>query len=76
MWHVDRLADRAGEERLHRSHHPDMTHIVDAATANIQRAVKHLLMLLFQAGGSGHIVVLIHIVNDLLGLLLRIAQLS
>ena len=72
---VDRLGDRAGEERLAGRHHPDVAHRLERAGAH--RGVEDLVVLLAQAGGVDDVAVLGDVGDDrldLLGLVAHLAQ--
>src|SRR5690349_18437487 len=70
--HVDRLADRAGQVRLDRRHHPDVAHRADRALAH--GAVEDLVVFGSQAGGVDHVAVLGDVLGDRLDLLVRVAE--
>ena len=70
--HVDRLADRAGQVRLDRGHHPDVAHRADRALAH--GAVEHLVVFGAQAGGVDHVAVLGDVLGDRLDLLVLVAE--
>ncbi len=69
---VDRLADSATDERLHRGHHPDVAHRGDGPLPH--GAVEHLVVLLVQARRTHHVSVLGDVLHDRLDLLLLVAQ--
>jgi hypothetical protein len=75
--HVHRLADRARDERLHGAHHPDVPHVVDRplAARRLERAVEHRQVRLLQVRRALDRLVLVDVLDDLLDLLRRVAQL-
>src|SRR6185312_14674436 len=70
--HVDRLADRAGQVRLDRRHHPDVAHRADRALTH--GAVEHLVVFGSQAGGVDYVAVLGDVLGDRLDLFVRVAE--
>jgi ribonucleoside-diphosphate reductase alpha chain len=76
--HVDRLADRAGDERLRRAHHLDVAHVVDRAVplGRLERAVEHRQVRLLQTGRAFDGLVAVDVVDDRLDLRVGVAELS
>ena len=72
--HVHGLGDRAAEERLHRAHHLDVTHVVDRVVAH--RAREHRQVLGVEAGCTDDRLLLVDVVDDLRELLLGVAELA
>ena len=69
---VDRLRDRARDERLNRAHHLDVAHVRDRALAD--RDVEHRQVLVGQPGGADDRAVLVDVRLDLLDLLVGVAE--
>ena len=70
---VDRLRDRAGNERLRRRHHADVTFRLDEARAEISaaiRAIKHRKMLVLQERRAFDCLCAAHDAIDCINLLL------
>ncbi len=72
LGHVDRLGDRAAEERLHRAHHLDVAHVRDRPLADGD--VEHLEVLVGQLGRADDRAVLVDVGDDLLDLLVGVAE--
>ena len=70
--HVGRLADRAAEERLHRTHHADVTLVVDDVVAH--RAGEHRQVGRVQVGGAEDRLLGVDVGEDVGDLLGRVAQ--
>ena len=70
--HVDRLRDRARDERLDRAHHLDVAHVRDRALAD--RDVEHRQVLVREAGRADDRGVLVDVRLDLLDLLVGVAE--
>ena len=71
---VDRLRDRARDERLHRAHHLHVPHVVDRALAD--RAVEHGVVLGLQVRRADDAAALVDERDDLLDLARRVAELA
>ena len=73
---VDGLGDRAGEERLHRRHHPDVAHVVDRAGAvqRAERAVEDGQVLGLEVRRALDRVLLVDVRDDLVDLGLGVAE--
>ena len=69
---VDRLGDRARDERLDRAHHLDVAHVRDRALAD--RHVEHRQVLVGEAGRADDRAVLVDVGLDLLDLLVGVAE--
>ena len=78
LGHVDGLADRAGEERLDRGHHPDVAHVVDGALAvdRLERAVEDRQVLGLELRGALDGLALVDVGEDVLDLLRAVAELA
>src|SRR5450759_2717460 len=76
--HVDGLADRPGEKRLDRGHHPDVAHREDGAdaVARLEGAFEYGEVLRLESGGALDRLALVDVGDDLLGLVRRVAQLA
>ena len=76
--HVDGLGDGAREERLHRRHHLDVAHVVDGALAvrGRERAVEDGQVLLAQLGRALDRLLLVDVLEDVLDLARRVAELA
>ena len=74
--HVDRLRDRARDERLDSLHHPDVAHVVNGAHAvlGLERAVKYREVLVLERGCSFDRLVLVHKLHDPSHLILPVAE--
>ena len=70
--HVDRLRDRARDERLDRAHHLDVAHVRDRALADGH--VEHRQVLVGEAGRADDRAVLVDVRLDLLDLLVGVAE--
>ena len=77
LGHVDGLADGARDERLDRGHHPDVAHVVDGALAvdRLEGAVEDREVLRLEARRALDRLAIVDVLDDLLDLLGRIAEL-
>ena len=78
LGHVDGLADRAGDERLDRAHHPDVAHVVDRALAvgRLERAVEDRQVLWLEVRRALDRLVLGQVGEDLVDLFRAVAELA
>ena len=78
LGHVHGLADRAREERLDRTHHPDVAHVVDGplAVGRLERAVEDRQVLWLEVRRTLDGLALVDVGEDLLDLLRAVAELA
>ena len=78
LWHVHRLGDCAGEERLRRRHHAHVAHVLDGALAilRLERAVEDGEVLVLEAWGTLDRLLLVDVLEDRGDLLSVVAELD
>ena len=66
LWHVHRLGDCAGEERLCRRHHAHVAHVLDGTLAilRLEGAVEHREVLVLQAWRPLNGLLLVNVLDD------------
>ena len=78
LWHVHRLGDCAGEERLCRRHHAHVAHVMDGALAilRLERAIEDREVLVLKARCSLNRLLLVDVLEDCGNLLSAVAELG